>query len=102
MPALLAILSLGCSQAHSKAEVERIQAIWTECLKQSGGPFLFGSRPCIADAMYAPVVSRFRTYSIPVAGPVKAYCDHIWAWKPVQEWTAAARAEALRAKFHET
>ena len=87
---------------ETKAEVERIQAIWTECLKQSGGPFLFGARPCIADAMYAPVVSRFRTYSIPVAGPVKAYCDRIWAWKPVQEWAAAARAETLRAKFHET
>src|ERR1700682_3668353 len=44
----------------TKGEVERIQTIWTECLKQSGGPFLFGARPCLAGAMYAPGGRRFR------------------------------------------
>jgi glutathione S-transferase len=52
--------------------------------------------------MYTPVVSRFRTYSIPVEGALKAYCDAIWRLADVQEWVDAARAETLRAKFHET
>ena len=68
---------------------------------RSGGPYLFGAKPCIADAFYAPVVSRFRTYSIPVSGAAKAYCEAIWNWPAVQEWLAGARAETLRAKFHE-
>ena len=52
-------------------------------------------------ALYAPVVSRFRTYSIPVSGAAKAYCDAIWAWPPLQAWVADAQRETLRAKFHE-
>src|SRR5438552_2470466 len=67
----------------------------------SGGPFLFGKEPCIAAAFYAPVVSRVRTYSIPVSGPAKAYCDTIWAWPALQAWVADAERETLRAKFHE-
>ena len=78
-------------------DIERIDAIWT----QAGGPFLFGKEPCIADAFYAPVVSRFRTYSIPVSGAAKAYCDTIWAWPPLRAWVADAQKETLRAKFHE-
>jgi len=61
----------------------------------------FGKEPCIADAFYAPVVTRFRTYSIPVSGRSKAYCDAIWAWPPLQAWLADAQRETLRAKFHE-
>src|SRR5882724_6621460 len=53
---------------ETQADADRIVAIWEECLKQSGGPFLFGKEPCIADAFYAPVASRFRTYSISVSG----------------------------------
>ena len=86
---------------ETQADVDRIVAIWEECLKQSGGPFLFGKEPCIADAFYAPVVSRLRTYSIPVSGAAKAYCDAIWAWPPLQAWVADAQRETLRAKFHE-
>ena len=85
----------------TQAEVDRIVAIWEDCLKQSGGPFLFGKEPCIADAFYAPVVSRVRTYSIPVSGPSKAYCETIWAWPALQAWVADAQRETLRAKFHE-
>jgi glutathione S-transferase len=62
---------------------------------------LFGARPCIADAFYAPVVSRFRTYSIPASPAATSYCDAIWAWPALQEWVAAARSETLRAKLHE-
>ena len=88
-------------RAETQAEVDRIAAVWTECLRKSGGPFLFGKSFCLADVMYAPVVSRFRTYSIPAEGAVKAYCDAVWAFPPLQEWVAAARVETLRAKFHE-
>ena len=86
---------------QTQAEVDRIVEIWEECLRQSGGPFLFGKQPCIADAFYAPVVSRFRTYSIPVGGAAKAYCDAIWGWPALQAWAADAKRETLRAKFHE-
>ncbi len=86
---------------ETQAEVDRIVSIWEECLKRSGGPFLFGKQPCIADAFYAPVVSRFRTYSIPVSGAAKAYCDTVWAWPALQAWVADAQRETLRAKLHE-
>jgi glutathione S-transferase len=86
---------------ETQAEVDRIVAIWSECLKASGGPFLFGAKPDIADAMYAPVVSRLRTYSISVPPAAQAYRDAVWGWPALQEWVAGARAETLRAKFHE-
>jgi len=86
---------------ETQAEVNRIVEIWEDCLKRSGGPFLFGKEPCIADAFYAPVVSRFRTYSIAVSGAAKAYCDTIWAWPALQSWVADAQKETLRAKLHE-
>src|SRR5436309_5072002 len=88
-------------KAETQKEVDRIVALWTECLAKSGGPWLFGAKPCVADAFYAPVVSRFRTYSIPVPGAAKSYCDAVWAWPPLQEWVATAQRETLRAKFHE-
>jgi glutathione S-transferase len=81
--------------------VDRIVELWNEALRASGGPYLFGKKPCVADAFYAPVVSRFRTYSIPLKGAAQAYCDTVWAWPDLQDWVAAARAETLRAKFHE-
>jgi glutathione S-transferase len=86
---------------ETQADVDRIVEIWEDCLRRSGGRFLFGARPCLADAFYAPVVSRFRTYSIPASPAAQAYCDAVWAWPAVQDWVAAARAETLRAKFHE-
>jgi glutathione S-transferase len=86
---------------ETQADVDRIVSLWTECLRESGGPWLFGKEPCIADAFYAPVVSRFRTYSIPVSGAAKAYCDTVWAWPALQAWVADAQRETLRAKLHE-
>ena len=52
--------------------------IWRECLAQSGGPFLFGERRTMADAMYAPVVTRFMTYDVKLEPGLSAYCrqDH--------------------------
>jgi len=88
-------------QPQTQADVDRIVSLWEECLRESGGPFLFGSQPCIADAFYAPVVSRFRTYSIPVSPSAQAYCETIWGWPALQAWVADAERETLRAKFHE-
>lgn len=74
------------------ADVERITTLWTECLERSGGPFLFGGFS-IADAFYAPVLTRFRTYGVPLSGLLSAYSERIFALAPMAEWVAAAEAE---------
>ncbi len=81
----------------ARADVARIQALWTECRAQYGrsGPFLFGAFT-IADAMFAPVVSRFRTYGVPVEGPVKAYTEAMWGHPGMQKWLEGAKAETYR------
>lgn len=76
----------------ARPDVERIKAIWTECLHKYGGPFLFGELS-VADAMYAPVCSRFQTYAIPLEPMLEAYCERIFTWPLMQEWTAGALAE---------
>jgi glutathione S-transferase len=77
----------------ARPDIERIEAIWQECLAKYGGPFLFGERPTIADAMYAPVTRRFITYAVAVSPQSRAYCNTIAAWEPMIEWVAAAQAE---------
>lgn len=74
------------------ADIARIQAIWTDCLSASGGPLLFGEFS-IADAFYAPVVTRFRTYAVPLPAQLSAYADAVFALPAMQEWVAAAAAE---------
>ncbi|UWU80562.1 glutathione S-transferase family protein [Bradyrhizobium huanghuaihaiense] len=89
--------------ADAKANVARIEEIWRECRARYGakGPFLFG-RFGAADAMYAPVVHRFRTYSIDVAPDTKAYMDAMMALPAFQEWTREGIAETLLiAKFED-
>ena len=75
----------------AKANIARIQAIWTDARTRfgAGGPFLFG-RFCAADAMYAPIVSRFETYAIDVSAPVAAYMQAMIALPAWQEWRRAA------------
>ena len=77
-----------------KADIARILEAWTEALTRYGrdGGFLFG-RFSIADCMYAPVVTRFRTYGIEVPAIVEAYCTQISALPAMQDWLAAAQAE---------
>jgi len=79
--------------AGAKPDIERIEAIWKECLSQYGGPFLFGAKPTVADAMYAPMARRFVTYAVPLAPECAAYCKTIGEWAPMMEWAAAALAE---------
>ena len=82
--------------ADARANVARIQQIWNECRERYGktGPFLFGQFGA-ADAMFAPVVHRFRTYAIPVAGEAQAYMETMMALPAFQEWTRAGLAESL-------
>ena len=78
--------------SKAKGDIERIKTIWRECLDAYGGPFLFG-KITLADAMYAPVVSRLRTYDVKLDGALKAYAERIWALPAVTEWREAALAE---------
>jgi glutathione S-transferase len=79
--------------SRAQADVDRIVAIWSECLQLYQGPYLFGSGPCIADAMFAPVVTRFMTYDVALDSNCAQYCRTILALPPMQEWVAGARAE---------
>ncbi|HYA65463.1 MAG TPA: glutathione S-transferase family protein [Burkholderiaceae bacterium] len=79
--------------SRAQSDIERIVAIWTECLEKYGGPYLFGTIPCIADAMFAPVVTRFLTYDVSLDPLSDRYCRQIMSLPAMQEWIAAARVE---------
>jgi glutathione S-transferase len=78
--------------SKAQGDIARVTQIWRECLGAYGGPYLFGSIS-IADAMYAPVATRFRTYDVPLDDVCQDYCDRIFAWPAMQEWIAAAQLE---------
>jgi glutathione S-transferase len=77
-----------------QADIDRIQQIWRDCRRRfgQGGDFLFG-KPSIADAFYAPVVTRFRSYDVTLDAVAEAYCRAVTAWPLMQEWAAAAAEE---------
>jgi glutathione S-transferase len=79
--------------SRAQADIDRIVAIWKECLATYGGPYLFGRQPCMADAMYAPVVTRFQTYDVALDKVCAAYCKRVMELPAMQEWVAAAKAE---------
>lgn len=79
--------------AGAQADIERIATIWRECLADQKGPYLFGPSPCTADAMYAPVVTRFVTYDVKLDPACAAYCKTVMAMPLMQEWIAAAKNE---------
>ena len=78
----------------ARADVVRILTLWAEARARfgKGGPFLFGSF-CAADIIYAPVVSRFITYGVPVPGFAVAYMQAVWEHEWLQDWVEAAEAE---------
>ena len=78
----------------AQANATRIQAIWAECHQRYGGPFLFGGFSG-ADAMFAPVIHRFRTYAIPIADKARQYVDAMDALPAFQQWTREGLAETL-------
>lgn len=81
-----------------RAEIERITSMWRDCRKRFAGAaprddgFLFGGF-CAADAMYAPVVTRLRTYAVPMDTDTDAYCKAVLSYPPMKEWVEAARNE---------
>ena len=79
-------------------DINRITAIWRRGRdrfgESLGGPFLFGSFT-VVDAMFAPIVSRFRTYAVELGEVEAAYADAIWAYPAMQEWAKAAQAEPM-------
>lgn len=78
--------------SRAQGDIDRITTIWRECLTTYGGPYLFGARS-MADAMYAPVVTRFLTYDVQLEEGLAAYCRTITAMPEMQEWIEAARQE---------
>ena len=87
----------------TRANIARIEEIWTDCRTRygRGGAFLFGAFTA-ADAMYAPVVHRFRTYAIKVGSLAQAYVETMMALPAFAEWTKAGLAETLVIEKFET
>jgi glutathione S-transferase len=79
--------------AGAQADIDRIVFIWRECLDTHGGVYLFGPNPCMADAMFAPVVTRFLTYDVKLDADCAGYCAAVMALPAMQEWLAGAKAE---------
>ncbi len=79
--------------ARAEGDIERIAEIWRDCIDKYGGPYLFGAQPCIADAMYAPVVTRFLTYHVKLDRVGIEYCQTVMAMPQVKEWVKAAKME---------
>lgn len=80
--------------SRAQTDIARVLQIWRECLQAHGGPYLFGAQRTLADAMYAPVVTRLHTYDVAVADPLcAAYCRTILAMPEMAEWIAEARRE---------
>jgi glutathione S-transferase len=79
--------------AGAQADIDRIESLWNERLAASGGPFLFGGTPTVADAMFAPVCTRIRTYDVKLGEIAASYCHTILSLPEMVEWTAEAEAE---------
>jgi glutathione S-transferase len=87
--------------AGAQADIGRISEIWEECLARFGHrQFLFGDFS-IADAYFAPVVMRFRTYAVTLAPALQAYCDRVTSQPAVAQWVRAALAETETAPKHD-
>jgi glutathione S-transferase len=87
-------------QPAVRADLARIVAMWTEALDTSGGPFLFGAFS-IADAYFAPVCARLRTYALPVPAPIAAYIERMVASPGMAAWVRDALAEREFLAFEE-
>ena len=90
--------------AGAQADIERIAEIWRDCFKSYDGPYLFGAKATLADAMYAPVCTRFKTYDVKLDRMAKDYCDLVLALPDMVEWYEGAlkegdEVEGLEAEF---
>lgn len=84
-----------------KANVARIAELWAEGLSRFGGPYLAGAQFSAADAFFAPVAFRVRTYGLDVGPSGQAWVDHILAHPAMQQWEAEALRESWREVSHE-
>ncbi|WP_423456749.1 glutathione S-transferase family protein [Ottowia sp. VDI28] len=87
-------------QSAVRADLQRLVEMWSELLKQHGGPCLFGGFG-IPDAYFAPVVMRIRTYGLPVPAEVSAYIEHLCALPGIKAWIDDAMAEQDFLAFEE-
>ncbi len=87
-------------QSGVRSDLERVQALWADALQASGGPFLFGAFG-IADAYFAPVAGRIRTYGLPVSNAASAYIERVFANPGVAAWVRDALAERDFLQFEE-
>ena len=78
---------------QASADVARVDAIWSGCRATYGGPWLFGERYSVADAMFAPVSLRFLTYGAELSDGARGYFDHVLADAHLQEWIRGAERE---------
>jgi glutathione S-transferase len=78
--------------SKAQSDIERIATIWRDCLASHGGPFLFG-KYSLADAMYAPVATRFRTYDVRLDTACAGYCERILAHPHMRRWQKEAESE---------
>ena len=76
-----------------RGDVERVSEIWNHCLDNWGGPWLFGARRSIADAMYAPVCTRFISYDVAIDAACAGYCARTLALPDMINWTEDAGEE---------
>jgi glutathione S-transferase len=83
--------------ADAQRDIDRVQELWRECRAKhgAGGPYLFGALT-LADCFYAPVVSRFTSYRVPMDGVCSAYCEAMWEWPALDAWREAAMKETWR------
>jgi glutathione S-transferase len=81
--------------AAAQADIDRVTTIWKDCLNKYGGPYLFGERPTLADAMYAPVTTRFTTYDVRLDRQCADYCETIQALPDMIEWIEDAQSERV-------
>jgi glutathione S-transferase len=79
----------------ARGDIRRVLTIWNECFEAYRGRFLFGDQPTLADAMYAPVCTRFVTYDIALEGKAAEYRDRIMEWAPMKQWAEEAKAEPM-------
>jgi glutathione S-transferase len=76
-----------------RSDISRIEEIWLECLTEYGGPWLFGAKRCVADAMYAPVCTRFVSYGVTLSALSTDYCTTSMEHPDMVAWADGAAAE---------
>lgn len=81
--------------AAAQADIDRVTALWRDCFGRYGGPYLFGDTPSLADAMYAPVTTRFTTYDVKLDRQCADYCETIQSLPDMMEWIEDAKSERV-------